>query len=109
MSLAIAAALAVVACSSSNVSRSVGARCVTTHDCAERCLTPGPDFPDGFCTLSCTTNGDCPSDADCIDGEGGICLFHCLENRDCAFLGAGWTCQDTRLLEGGNTRVCLGG
>jgi len=99
------------ACGGSDVSRDVGARCDVTADCNERCLSPSQNFPDGFCTLDCATDSDCPSDAACIDAEGGICLFTCVNDVDCNFLGAGWECAEE--LSRGNpdtaVSVCRGG
>ena len=76
---------------SSNVSRELGARCDNMDDCDDRCLPPA-EFPGGFCSTSCELDGDCDSDAVCIDVEGGVCLFRCIDAPDCGFLGAGWTC-----------------
>ncbi|MBT8494807.1 MAG: hypothetical protein KJO07_17250 [Deltaproteobacteria bacterium] len=86
-----------ISCSvSSDVSRELGARCDDMDDCDDRCLPPS-DFPGGFCSTSCESNGDCPSDASCIDVEGGVCLFRCVDSPDCGFLGAGWTCAAAQL------------
>ena len=103
--------LALMACQSSNVSRRVGARCDHSAECDQRCLGPDMEFPGGFCTIACDTSADCPDDAACIDDQGGACLFRCVEDRDCAFLGDGWRCQivDERNNNGVKVTVCRGG
>ena len=78
-------------CSSSDVSRSLGAQCERRSDCDERCLR-GDDYPDGMCTTSCETDRDCPSEAQCVDEEGGVCMYGCQERAQCEFLGAAWDC-----------------
>lgn len=101
--------LGLVACDSSDVSRAVGARCDRDTECDERCLEPHPDWPDGFCTLSCDSDVDCPADTACIEDEGGVCTFRCAGEADCAFLGAGWTCQTRNGKPEGTVMVCRGG
>jgi hypothetical protein len=84
------------ACNDSDgVSRSVGARCDANDECDSRCLM-GASYPDGFCTLSCDDDGDCPGNTRCVEVEGGVCLFPCIEAAACAFLGTGWDCTDVR-------------
>jgi hypothetical protein len=90
-----------------DVSRTLGARCEVTDDCADRCLGPSNDYPDGFCSIDCSTNGDCPSDADCVDREGGVCLFSCRDARDCSFLGPNWTCAEANLRSDQNMKVMI--
>ncbi len=92
MRLALALAL-LFGCNSNDVSRTLGARCDKTSECDDRCLVPSEEFPAGFCTVDCTSSGECPSGADCVDNEGGICLFQCTTDASCAFLGAGWACR----------------
>ena len=100
----------VTACQDSDVSRRLGARCDVTADCDQRCLTPGADFPGGFCTVACTTRADCPATATCADQEGGICLFECASDAECTFLGIGWRCTAVDLRGGGiKVMVCRGG
>ena len=91
MRLAALLSTALIACVSSDVSRELGARCEDSDECDDRCLT-GTQFPDGMCTTTCDTSGDCPSAADCADLAGGVCLFACHDDADCEFLGAGWRC-----------------
>jgi len=104
-------AIALVACQSSDVSRRVGARCDQSSECDQRCLGPDVEFPGGFCTIACDHSSDCPTNASCVDDQGGACLFHCLADIDCAFLGDGWRCQvqDERNNNGVKVTVCLGG
>jgi len=96
-----------VACGGDGVSREVGARCERTADCADRCLAPSNDYPAGFCTLDCSSSRECPSDAECVDREGGVCLFYCRDNRDCDFLGPGWTCQEANLRDDTSLKVTV--
>jgi hypothetical protein len=97
--------LALVACRGDDVDEEVGARCRSDNDCLDRCLGPSGEYPEGFCTLDCGDNRDCPRDTDCIDREGGVCLFQCFDNADCNFLGPGWQCRDERLREDPGVRV----
>lgn len=96
-------------CSSSDVSRSLGAQCESRSDCDERCLR-GVDYPDGLCTTSCETDRDCPGAALCIDEEGGVCLYRCEVADDCDFLGTSWDCKlkDARENGIGEVSVCFG-
>jgi hypothetical protein len=108
LALALLIALVATGCNDSTISRTLGARCAVTADCAQRCLAPDPETPGGLCTLSCTTDGDCPTAARCANQQGGVCLFGCATDPDCAFLGAGWTCQATDAPGGGKVMVCRG-
>ena len=97
------------ACQSSDVSRAVGARCSVNSECDQRCLPPGTDYPNGFCTTACTSRNDCPNGTTCADREGGICLFECTVETDCEFLGANWHCKAADLRGGGiKVMVCAG-
>ena len=112
MRIAIAAALfGFAACGGDDVSRAVGARCDRNVDCVDRCLGPNNEYPDGFCTLDCNDVRDCPESAECIDREGGVCLFLCRDDRDCDFLGPNWVCRDENLREDPSRQagVCRGG
>lgn len=88
-------ALAVAGCSAdAEVSRELGARCEARSECDDRCLAPSAAFPDGFCTLSCVGDLDCPGDATCVAREAGVCVFRCSVDAECAFLGATWRCVE---------------
>lgn len=103
------ALIVATACSpSSNVSRELGAICDSNSECADRCLGPSADWPDGFCTLDCDTDDDCgASDAVCIDeGGGGACAFTCADDRQCSFLGA-YACKERDAHEGGGAKVMI--
>lgn len=92
-----------------DVDRLLGARCSVDSDCEERCLGPNDDFPDGLCSFQCDVNADCPSDAWCVETNGGVCLYDCIDDTDCDFLGPRWVCRDRDLHgSGGSERVCIG-
>jgi hypothetical protein len=93
--LLLASLVALVAgCPSSDVSRSLGARCDVSAECDDRCLAPSPDWPGGFCTITCDTHTDCPADAACIDEDGGVCAFTCGSDPACRFLGPDYACKE---------------
>lgn len=98
--------LTVVACQSSEVDRNVGARCASTAECNQQCLGPSAAYPDGFCSIACTSTLDCPAGTLCV--EGGVCMFECGANTACEFLGAGWTCQARAGHPTGKVNVCFG-
>src|SRR2546423_8375581 len=103
--------IALAACESSDVSRTLGARCDLNADCTQTCLGPDMNWPGGFCTTSCDSDASCPSGAHCVDegGTNGICAFPCGVDADCAFLGQ-YTCQGRDRHNGGNkVMVCRGG
>jgi len=99
------------ACSDSNVSREIGARCDSSDECDQRCLVESEGYPGGFCTLVCDTSDVCPPGSECTERSGGACLFNCSGDGDCTYLGAGWRCQDVdrRGPPGGKVKVCRGG
>ncbi len=100
--------IALAACQSSDVSRSLGARCDLSSECDQKCETGG-NWPGGFCTTICDTDASCPSDALCIEEDGGVCAFSCVADANCEFLGAGYTCQAFDRHGGGNkVMVCRG-
>lgn len=108
--LVLAAALA--GCSvDADVSRTLGGRCDSAVECDDRCLSaPAATFPGGFCSVSCEASVDCQGGATCIDVVGGVCLFDCVDDLGCAFLGEGWRCFEVPLREDAARRVraCLG-
>ncbi|HEU0033313.1 MAG TPA: hypothetical protein VFQ53_21930 [Kofleriaceae bacterium] len=74
-------------------------------------MLPSNEYPDGFCTLDCDTSSDCPSNSECIDRDGGVCLFSCFDDATCAFLGLGWRCQEDGLhaFPDSKVKICRGG
>lgn len=96
-----------VGCQSSDVSRTLGARCDSNSDCDQKCLTGG-NWPGGLCTVVCDMNNLCPSGAACIAESGGVCAYSCAMDRDCVFLGAGYTCQLVDSLGGTKVSACRG-
>jgi hypothetical protein len=96
---------ALVACNSGvgNDGDLVGGPCVSNADCEERCLTGG-DYPQGTCSVSCTTDRDCPDTTYCIDKEGGTCMLGCNLPSDCR---NGYTCKGKdNNGHGGESLVC---
>jgi hypothetical protein len=86
----------------------LGGACTSNDDCEDRCVQ-GSDYPDGFCTVSCLSDTDCPSTTYCVDDEGGVCLFGCDRHSDCEDLGPDWLCDGRdRKGAGGEVRVCRG-
>jgi hypothetical protein len=102
--------LALAACQSSDVSRSIGARCDLSAECDQKCLGPDGNWPGGFCTLICDTNEVCGGGAVCIQEQGGgVCAFSCAGDSDCAFLGA-YACKAIDGHTGGlKVMACRGG
>jgi hypothetical protein len=104
--------LSLGACSATRVDRAMGAACDGNADCDQRCLLPSADYPGGFCTLSCNTTADCRhDDAVCVDDEGGVCLYVCENDGDCAFLsgdGTLWQCKTVDLKDGTPGLACRG-
>jgi hypothetical protein len=95
----------VINCVSSDVSRTMGARCDSDRECDDRCLS-GDDFPGGFCSTGCRSDDDCPANARCASGEGSVCLIACSKDSECEFLGSNWRCRSAGSSSG---RVCRGG
>ncbi|MBV8758151.1 MAG: hypothetical protein JO257_12770 [Deltaproteobacteria bacterium] len=103
-------ALLLAGCQNLDVSRTLGARCDKTAECNERCLVPSGDWPGGFCTVTCDSAANCPTDSTCIDEQGGVCAFSCVGDADCAFLGTGYTCKSVDSHgAGAKVMVCRGG
>jgi hypothetical protein len=104
----VAVAGLVLACGESDVSRQLGARCDDSDECDERCLQPGTRYPGGFCTVSCDADNDCSVRAACVEDSGGTCLFTCLDDFECGYLGAGWLCVSVPRKAQGTVKVCRG-
>src|SRR5690242_7358665 len=73
-------------------SREVGARCADASECEELCELD-PEFPGGFCTLSCDAHADCPRGTMCMTMLDGICLYPCTDDEDCDIAGSGYVCE----------------
>lgn len=53
-------------------------------DCDQRLCEDGSSFPDGMCTLSCGTSGNCPSGSSCAELDSGwVCMLNCMTITDC--------------------------
>jgi len=91
-------------------SKMVGGRCTTDGDCVQRCLVDAAAFPGGYCTVSCTSNRDCPAGSACVARERGICLATCTVAADCEDYGAGYACaRQTSQSTGNGPLACIGG
>jgi len=101
-------ALAAFGCSDSIEDNVVGAKCTQATDCRFMCERSSPQFPDGFCTVACTSDSQCPHGTVCMNVANGVCLFPCGNDVDCGFLGAGWLCQNKDRESGGKQLVCIG-
>ena len=81
----------------------IGSRCTSPGQCGTMpfdCNTAG--FPGGYCTLACTTDGDCPLDALCAHDH--ACRRKCSIASDCRS-GEGYTCAPLTT----STSVCVPG
>lgn len=107
VSLCVVVAAACGGHGAGDIDEVVGASCTSDRDCAHRCFQDS-DLPDGFCSLSCVTDNDCPIDTYCMSESGGMCMFACPP-FDCSRLGAGWFCRDRGRRNGGSLNVCSGG
>ena len=91
----------------------IGDPCTASADCVSTCYLDDDvpsDFPDGFCSVPCASDADCPADAACIDKKGGLCLLTCGRDGDfdCTFLGPGWRCDDKDNFLEQEIFVCIG-
>lgn len=92
---------------SSPVSRRIGAQCESHDECDDMCLQ-APEYPDGFCSVSCDDSRDCPGSSVCVAANQGVCLFTCTDAADCGFLGPNWICDRRTGADGGGVDVCVG-
>jgi len=79
----------------------IGSRCSSSGQCGTspfECATT--NLPNGYCSKSCTTDGDCPPDSLC-NPTPHACRRRCKVSADCR-LAEGYSCVD---LLGGNS-VC---
>ena len=90
--------------------KAVGGRCTADDDCSRRCLTGG-QFPEGYCSQTCTTAKDCPGGSACVAVDGtGVCIAPCHVANDCNGFGPGYSCSREARQEGGEgVLVCIGG
>ncbi len=79
----------------------IGSRCERNDQCGTQpfaCATN--PYPGGYCEKTCTTDGDCPSDAVCVGAR--ACRRKCKAPSDCRIEVAGYNCFD----RGATTTVC---
>jgi len=96
-------------CAEDTLGPDIGGRCQSNSECSQRCL-PHNDYPGGFCTLACDDDRGCTRGAICMAREGGVCLFPCAAEAECAFLGQGWVCEvlSSKTGEPRQRGVCIG-
>jgi hypothetical protein len=97
-------ALLASACSSPDNTAFIplGSRCERNDQCGTtpyECLQP-PEFVGGYCTRSCTTDADCPTDGVCLVAAA-KCRRKCIATVECRE-GEGYVCRD----KGATSRVC---
>ncbi len=86
--------------------RLVGGTCMHDRDCVRRCVSGDNNYPGGICTVSCSSQNDCPGGTYCVDDHGGICVPACFHPNDCVPFGRGFTCDDRNLRPSGEGLVC---
>jgi hypothetical protein len=84
----------------------IGSSCRTAADCHPGLdCRRGGDFPDGTCTLPCTSHLDCPRYSACVDTGGGLCLVSCADDSFCRDK---YKCKDKNDEDGnGKSLVCI--
>ena len=98
---------ALVACGDGGIGNTgdvVGGPC-TADSCAggSTCLLDTM-LPGGTCTMSCTTQADCPDGTVCVQESGGTCLLACSTASDCR---DGYGCNVKSTLPAGSGHVCI--
>jgi len=92
-----------------NDSSLVGGPCMENADCDDRLCQPGTRFPDGLCTISCGTSGQCPRASYCGElNTGWVCLVDCATSTDCR---TGYVCEpvtEAGTNGGSSVTVCIG-
>lgn len=83
----------------------VGDACDSYADCAGDlvgfCIHRPTEIKDGYCTVKCSADADCPTGSHCPP-NGGNCLQDCTDNGDCR--GEGYACDD---IEGDGDKECF--
>jgi hypothetical protein len=80
----------------------VGSRCERNDQCGTtpfECLMP-PAYIGGYCTRSCATDADCPTDAVCVTSLH-RCRRRCVVDTECR-QSEGYVCRDLQA----TSRVC---
>ena len=90
-----------------DVDRLIGNACTADRDCEHRCYDNPGRYPNGFCSVSCSSDDDCPLDTFCVAEDGGVCLFACPP-FECDQLGPDWVCRARGRVGGGSINVCFG-
>lgn len=107
LSFALALLALAAGCSSGTVGHNgdvVGGPCSASGGCADgsECLTSSM-YPGGTCSVSCTTQDDCPSGSTCVTEGGGRCVLPCSASSDCR---DGYGCTE-RSTPDGHAMVCI--
>lgn len=82
----------------------VGGSCAegTCADGSE-CLTASM-YPEGTCSVACSSQDDCPDGSTCVQESGGRCLLACSGDGDCR---DGYSCIEKSTEPDGHGLVCL--
>jgi hypothetical protein len=82
----------------------VGGPC-TESGCAggSTCLTASM-YPDGMCSIECSSQADCPDGTACITEGGGRCVLTCNDASDCR---DGYGCNEKSTPGDGQASVCI--
>lgn len=107
MMFVMLALTALIGCGNGGVGRDgdvVGGPC-SSGGCAggSTCLEASM-YPDGMCSIDCTTQADCPSGTACITEGGGQCVLSCDGADDCR---DGYGCLEKSTPGDGHAFVCI--
>lgn len=93
--------IAVIGCGDDNDASSAALLyvCSADSDCEDglQCLHSVEMGTGGFCSKSCDSAADCPSNAHCYiwdQGEGHFCTPYCSSNDDCSVINAAMNCAE---------------
>lgn len=83
----------------------VGGPCVNATECSGGSCLSGGDFPQGTCSVRCSSDAQCPAGSSCVDKVGGHCLQSCQLSSECR---GGYECKGKeRVDKSGEVLVCI--
>jgi hypothetical protein len=86
-----------------SLSEDVGGPCEVDEECGpESICKVGAAYPDGLCSIECTSQEECLESTIC--STRGVCLLTCFQDSDCR---AGYACVDEDQPEGTTARACV--